>query len=469
MTMVGSTARPGARHGDVSEEPRRWLLMAVLIAALVPTTHAVCAVADDQRCRCTSLEKIDCDLDGDYPQVPSFQPSDTVYSTILLHGESTSTSFTIQTEAFKNIKAKSIEFLFKGKITLIPGAFSGVGNELEYLKFRYTLETIPDGVFDGLDQLRDLHLSHNHMTTVSQRTFGHLPRLEGLYLYGNQLETIHDEAFDGLKELRNLRLARNRLKTVSRTMFRQLSHLKTLRLDENQLETIHDGAFDGLSKLEFLDLDKNRLKEVRNTTFSHLSNLKTLFIEFNELETIPGDTFDGLRKLQWLSLRENRLKTVSHTMFSHLSRLVALFLGHNQLETIPDDTCLGLGQLKYLVMNNNRLTSLNGTLISHLSHLSDLVLDNNPLMCDCRLAWVQATASKVTVRGVCTSPPTAKDQSITSYDVSQCNPGKPTNAGIGIVSSIIYLRIIYNSFRLKTIYTVYFREQKATAFSVEFQ
>ena len=65
MTMVGSTATPGARGGDVSEEPRRRLLMAVLVAAVVPITHAVCGVADDQRCRCTSFEKISCDLDGD--------------------------------------------------------------------------------------------------------------------------------------------------------------------------------------------------------------------------------------------------------------------------------------------------------------------------------------------------------------------------------------------------------------------
>ena len=66
MTMVGSTARPGVRRGDVSEEPRRWLLVAVLVAVLVPVTHAVCAAAGDQRCRCTSNETISCDLDGDH-------------------------------------------------------------------------------------------------------------------------------------------------------------------------------------------------------------------------------------------------------------------------------------------------------------------------------------------------------------------------------------------------------------------
>ena len=335
--MVGSTARPGVRRGDVSEEPRRWLLIAVLVAVRMPaSTQTRCA--DDQRCLCTLVEKIDGDLDGEDSQVPSFECYDNDFPTLIVHSQWPSTSCIIQLGALRSPVAKYIEILAKGKIILIPWAFSDVGRELENLKLCCTLETIPDDAFGGLDQLRELHLSHNQLQTVNQRTFDHLPRLVVLYLDDNQLETIHDEAFDGLRKLKILRLVKN------------------------------------------------------------------------------------------------RLKTVSHTMFSHLSHLVALNLGHNQLETIPDDAFLGLGQLKFLVISSNRLTSLNATLVIHLSHLSALSLEDNPLACDCRLAWMQTMATNVTVSGVCTSPPTAKDQSITSYDVSQCDPDKPTNAGIDIVS-----------------------------------
>ena len=187
--MVGSTARPGVRRDDVSEESRRWLLIAVLVAAVVPITLAVCAVANDQRCRCTSIEKISCDLDGDHSQVPSFLPSNNVYDTVLIHGESTSSSLTIQTGAFTNLIAKRIRVEFKGKMPLNPVAFSGVGDELEFLWIGYTLKTIPDDAFDRLDQLRELHLSVNHLKTVSQRTFGQLSRLEHLSLFRSQLET----------------------------------------------------------------------------------------------------------------------------------------------------------------------------------------------------------------------------------------------------------------------------------------
>ena len=202
------------------------------------------------------------------------------------------------------------------------------------------------------------------------------------------------------------------------------------------LETIHDEGFDGLSQLMTLDLQSNRLKELGNTMFSHLSSLDSLTLSHNELETIPGETFDGLCQLTWLQLSNNRLKTVSHSTFSHLSSLWILFLNRNQLETIPDDVFLGLGQLMELRLNDNHLKSLNPTLVSHMSHLMYMNLTSNPLTCDCKLAWLQTTAWKVTVHGVCTSPPTARDQSVTSYDVSRCNPDNTTNAGICNVSYI---------------------------------
>ena len=53
VITIESTARPGVRRGDVSEEPWRWLLIAVLVAALVPTTRA----------RCFSTQsRVDCDV-----------------------------------------------------------------------------------------------------------------------------------------------------------------------------------------------------------------------------------------------------------------------------------------------------------------------------------------------------------------------------------------------------------------------
>ena len=389
MTMVGSTARPGARHGDVSEEPRRWLLIAVLVAALVPTAYAVCsAPTDDRRCNCRKVPftndeadvYIDCTLDGDFSQVPSFRPSDTIYWNIVIDGKST--GLTIQTEAFKRLKTKSIVVISDAKISIKPGAFSGVGVEIAVLSIKHALETIPVGAFDGLGQLEYLIADENRLKTVTRMMFNHLTNLRELHLWGNQIEAIHDEAFNGLSQLKALDLGGNRLKTVSHTMFSKLSHLESLNLARNQLETI------------------------------------------------PYDAFGGLGKLHFLDLSTNVLKTVSHSMFSHLSRLEQLYLGYNQLETIPDDTFLGLGQLKYLELSNNRLTSLNATLVSSMSQLKGVTLSDNPLTCDCQLAWIQTKAKTVDVEGVCANPQAARNKSVTAYDISQCKQDYTRNTGI---------------------------------------
>ena len=64
--------------------------------------------------------------------------------------------------------------MFKGKMSFNPGAFSGVGNEFEYLWIGYTLQKMPDDAFNEFDHLREVYLSDNHLKTVSQRTFGYL-------------------------------------------------------------------------------------------------------------------------------------------------------------------------------------------------------------------------------------------------------------------------------------------------------
>ena len=105
VTMVGSTARPGVRRGDVSEEPRRWRLIAVLVAALLPTTRAraVCT---------TSGSEVDCNISGN-SQVPTFIRT-FLYEHIHIYGAELepgggSEQLIIQAEAFKkNMKAKDI-------------------------------------------------------------------------------------------------------------------------------------------------------------------------------------------------------------------------------------------------------------------------------------------------------------------------------------------------------------------------
>ena len=143
-----------------------------------------------------------CNLDGDYSQVPSFRPSNTVYWQTLIMGKST--NLTVQAGAFKNFPTESILIDSRTKVTIESGAFSGVGSEILELYIMDTLEMIPGGAFDGLGQLRGLFLNGNRLKTLNRLTFSHLPKPIALHLKRNQIEAINDEAFDGLSQLKSL-------------------------------------------------------------------------------------------------------------------------------------------------------------------------------------------------------------------------------------------------------------------------
>ena len=430
MTMIGSTARPGVRRGDVSEEPRRWLLIAALVAALLPTANAYCAGSGDTRCRCyTYFNMMVCKLEGH--QIPQFRSSNR-YETVHIRNRNTAVSLTIYPETFKNLTAKKIGIYTYGDITVKPGAFSGVEGKLEELTIRTKLRTISDETFDGLDQLRRLDLSYNLLKTVNRAMFAPLSHLEALSLRGNQIEAINDDNFDYLSQLRSISMQSNQLKTVSRAMFAPMSHLETLIISGNQIETIADDTFEGVIQLKLLYLGNNRLKTVTRAMFAPLSHLEKLSLDTNHLDTIPDDTFDGLTQLKVLYLSSNNLTTVSHTMFSHLSRLELLHLANNPLETIPDDAFLGLGQMDQLIMDKCGLSTLSESLLSSNSHLRVLLLSYNPLVCDCQLAWIQTAAQIIT--GVCANPPSAKDQQVLKYDFTQCNRDYTNKTGKGYIS-----------------------------------
>jgi len=283
--MVASTATPGVQRGDVSEEPRRWLLIAALVVAVVPTANAHyyydCAGFRDTRCRCPYwLNIMTCTLTGD--QLPSFLASHK-YDIVRIGSPNNSLSVTINAEAFKNLRTKTLEIFSFANITVKPGAFSGVADQLEELKIGRTLRPIPDDIFHGLGQLRLLDLGENRLKTVSRAMFNNFPRLEELFLYRNRLDEIPDDSFDGLTQLKFLDISNNNLKTVTHTMFSHLSRLTNLYLASNKFVTIPDDAFLGLGQLEHLSLESCGLSTLRAPLLRSTTNLGYLSLAYNPL------------------------------------------------------------------------------------------------------------------------------------------------------------------------------------------
>lgn len=308
-----------------------------------------------------------------------------------------------------------------------------------------------------------LDLSINHLFNIPARTFAYQKKLEELHLNHNKIGSINNKTFVGLNSLTVLNLRGNFLDTIGRGVFSMLNKLEELNLGQNRISRIEIGAFDGLPNLRVLVLDDNQLSAVPTLALAPLTNLAELFLGINSFRTIPGgsfemlshltnldlkgaalknislDAFRGLENsLRQLELSDNRLQRIPTVHMSELSRLEDLSLGQNDFEVVPEGAFVGLKNLRRLEMSgsmhlrkiqagafatntnlesitissNKALTEVQEGALSGLPHLKNVVLrDNalttldeglfpwselhtfdlseNPIVCDCRVLWLR--------------------------------------------------------------------------------
>lgn len=86
-------------------------------------------------------------------------------------------------------------------------------------------------------------------------------------------------AFRQLISLRQLDLSNNHLTSISDTSFHFLSNLRTLELNDNAIGEIHKGTFQGdhHAQLENIRLNFNNLKVIQQHTFVDLKVMNILY------------------------------------------------------------------------------------------------------------------------------------------------------------------------------------------------
>ncbi|TTI46066.1 Podocan [Bagarius yarrelli] len=240
----------------------------------------------------------------------------------------------------------------------------------------------------------------NQLTTIYFYTFGQKPGLKSVYLHNNKLADtgLPDGMFNGSDNLEVLILSSNYLRNVPKGL---PTALFRLHLKNNKLEKIPSGALENLPHLRELYLQNNLLSNsgMDNTTFSHLSRLEYLDLSNNNLSAVPlglprtlmllhleknyitsvaVDSLSAVKDLQYLLLHHNRLRArhIHRDAFRGLKRLHTLHLHHNLLERIP----LGLPRRAHtLVLLRNFISEIGRDDLSTLYTLNELNLSYNRL------------------------------------------------------------------------------------------
>ena len=135
---------------------------------------------------------------------------------------------------------------------------------------------------EGLDNLRELYLSGNDLTTVPE-VIANLTQLQVLTLDGNALITLPD-FIGNLVQLQRLDLSGNDLVTLP-DWIGNLSQLELLQLNHNNLNAL-PASIGNLAQLQIFEVFKNDLN-VLPASIGNLTQLYYLDISSNNLSALP--------------------------------------------------------------------------------------------------------------------------------------------------------------------------------------
>uniref|UniRef100_A0A3B3RWW5 LRRCT domain-containing protein n=1 Tax=Paramormyrops kingsleyae TaxID=1676925 RepID=A0A3B3RWW5_9TELE len=308
------------------------------------------------------------------------------------------------TEIPSNIPHETINlFISRTRISL----FSSLQNLQRLFLSGNKISHLPQELFRGLGELRQLDLSKNALRVIPEGIFDDLSNLESLSLKDNQIEHLPSNLFSSLENLVTLYLSRNNLVRLPEGIFLHVTRLQKLSLFQNRLENLGTSVFGPLLLTE-LWLYSNNLTRLEDGIFRNLTKLQLLILSRNSICSVSAGAFAGLSDLREVSLHTNRLVSLEEGTFAHLNNLVNISL-----------RCVNL--------HDNSLYNLHTELLNSLQDTEEIVLSQNPWRCDHDIIpfrnWLQAHWSKVPnlTSVVCQTP----------LNLSRINIAKLTDKDLG--------------------------------------
>ncbi|XP_065156009.1 protein artichoke-like [Atheta coriaria] len=168
-----------------------------------------------------------------------------------------------------------------------------------------------------------LNVHQNNLLNLKDTSyiFHNLSALHTLILFVNNISNF-DNALGYLPSLHKLDLSHQNLSSISNKMFPEISAIKYLNISNNQINQIYPNTFVNMQNLEHLDLSHNQIKNMHIASLHGLLVLQSLNLSYNHY-TVDKYLIFNTPKLSFLDISYNNLSDIDETLFkgSHLSSI----------------------------------------------------------------------------------------------------------------------------------------------------
>lgn len=213
------------------------------------------------------------------------------------------------------------------------------------------IKSVDERAFRHIYRLRFLDLSENEIVYLPKRLFRmNLEYLESIKLSMNSIRSIKG-VFDGLVALRELDLSSNRISDISDEIFEDSLALKAISLAFNEIDFIHPNAFQSQINLCRLNLNGNRLGAFSLDITKPCPVAFTLDISRNYLRQLSITVEDDHPYLMGLVIDAsfNRLQEFST---QNMIALKSVNLQHNEIRKLTGN----FAQMYDFDFNNNKMS-----------------------------------------------------------------------------------------------------------------
>ena len=267
------------------------------------------------------------------------------------------------------------------------------------------LQSLPDDVFYGLDNLEELNLSNNRFATVPSNAFHSLNNsLTWLDLSYNRLDRISPDAFEMLTSLEHLYLTGNNIDSSAfLNMLPNLVHLSLQTVDiQNEIMPIYS-----MTDVELVPVIDSSIDSKQTFPRPFVTVLCTMAPNVERVILSKSETEDTLTcSRKEVVLYQLRIEVVSQVLGTSCPRLTELDMSgcltdidkhiqpeidvpslqilhaaDNKLKTLQQLAFLlnSSFQLEYLDLSNNDIDHIDTTFVNILQNLQTLDLSRNQL------------------------------------------------------------------------------------------